>query len=1381
MSNDEQRDSDEGDDTMPGGVDMEDSEEEPELEETEEDRRFIADDEDVDEDEHVNGRARRDSVAEEGGDDDDDENGDAARRRKRKKKRRHDEELDEEDLDLVEENTGMRVKQSKTFKRLKRRGDREDDERSSTAHRSRDVSNIFDDDAEEGVDEGYYDEHGREEDDFIVSDVEPEEEAYRRAHKKEMRSRGGDVYGMGGGLGDEAYQQLYEIFGDGTEYDWALQLKKDDDGYRDEDDARDVYEDAVQRTTSITLADVFEPSEIQERLLTEEDDRIRFTDLPERMQLSGVRSADQLKKDPEERAREEQEAGEAVTWCALAIRAKGDDHDSKEKWEMLEQAVQAVLGFVRNDYQELPFVIRHRRDYWEHIISVDELWHLLEDYEKFKVFTEKRQKLVKRCTELGVQDELLKDHYVRCATSDAMDDGQDYLTFTYAKQLAEQMRRESTRAEFKRSIKMETYDIFRQPSVLAFIDAICMSADQFAESLSKAVQLHSPPADPTQTPLDAVTPISPSYINPEKFLSGVQTYIAQVLFHHPKVREAYGQKYQKDAAISVMPTDAGMRDIDQNHPYYSFKYITGKPVWAFKNSDQFLLMLRAEEEGLVTIRVHLLDSSAAPAEAWQSKPFLASLFEYYCGYNQSSPWYAVRMEIVKQMDSMMGELFAKRVREGLRSSAIELVSLMCEARLFRLARVAPYQSRERREQRDHYNRRSRNRDDFDDEDNNDKIMGLAQVNEGRATFLFGVIVDSDGNLVDQFIDKGTFEDVETAVGQHKPVAIALAGCQNPAIKKTLDELRNRMLGRENIEVVVIDDEVARLYQHSSVAQREHPDLNIRFRYALSIARRLQNPVMEFATLFNQQQDATMLNLYPTQTFVPRDTLYRRLERAMITVVSAAGVDINEAARHAHHSYTLQFVAGLGPRKASGLLQKMARIGTLTSREGLILELGLGPVVFENCASFIRVRAKYFSSRNDFDGYNRLDDTRVHPKDYDLALKMARDALDVDDTDNDLQYITEVMTVASKDLEDLELDDYAKVIADTYGKKRQALEDIKTELQHPYLDSRPAFQPLDPEALFRLLTGETDDTLHRDMIIPAVVLQARERFCRVRLESGVDGIVQMRHGSEHGDLPLNEILRPDQGIKVRVLHVDKEQFQVELALVLDNVQPPPPEERRRDPYFDTSKEDAERVAIEAQKKRRGQAGRVVKHPLFRPFNSQQCAGYLRAHRNEIVIRPSSNEQDILVISWIFAFDVICHIKVKQNPTTGKYTVENEPDEYFDLDEILHKYVERCQQYTERMTSHRKFRIGTPQDAQRKLAEDLRVQHGSQWAYNLCVDDQHPGYFLIQYQKSRNHPHQSAPVRVTPRGYKLGSGTPYQDVELMLNAFKNAASGGRPARP
>ena len=179
-----------------------------------------------------------------------------------------------------------------------------------------------------------------------------------------------------------------------------------------------------------------------------------------------------------------------------------------------------------------------------------------------------------------------------------------------------------------------------------------------------------------------------------------------------------------------------------------------------------------------------------------------------------------------------------------------------------------------------------------------------------------------------------------------------------------------------------------------------------------------------------------------------------LERALVNVVNTCGVDINRAVHESYHALLLPYVAGLGPRKAQSILQRIRSLsgGALVTRSDLIQQRITTTKVFMNCVAFLRIDQDSLpaSAAKEEVGPDVLDGTRIHNEDYRIARKMAADAMELDEEDIDNAHPSEVVQQLMEDdphkLDDLSLDDFAAEL--------QTLEQIRKRLTL-YLNARRA--------------------------------------------------------------------------------------------------------------------------------------------------------------------------------------------------------------------------------------------------------------------------------------------------------------------------------------
>jgi transcription elongation factor SPT6 len=336
-----------------------------------------------------------------------------------------------------------------------------------------------------------------------------------------------------------------------------------------------------------------------------------------------------------------------------------------------------------------------------------------------------------------------------------------------------------------------------------------------------------------------------------------------------------------------------------------------------------------------------------------------------------------------------------------------------------------------------------------------------------------------------------------------------------------------------------------------------------------------------------------------------------------------------------------------------LLLFVTQEGTLSLRNELITENLVTKNIFYNCAGFLRIKQDDLRANRPIDP-DILDDTRIHPEDYDVARKMAADAQELDEEDLAGQLPSQVVSDllaaegghgASK-LDDLNLDDFADELCRLMAqKKRLTLYQIRSELQNPYLEIRAKFEPLTPEQMFDLWTGENEATLSQGAIIPVKITRVRDRGLAVRLDSGIEGFIDQNYMVDEGtpDMSKFPVGSTTQAI---VMEIHKDRFSVEL-----NSQPKVVEAgatyRKKvetDQYFDIAQMEIDKDRVESKKKtgnRRTQ--RIIKHPNFHNFNAGQAEQHLaNLQRGDCVIRPSSRGTDHLAVTWKVDTGIYQHI-------------------------------------------------------------------------------------------------------------------------------------------
>lgn len=335
-----------------------------------------------------------------------------------------------------------------------------------------------------------------------------------------------------------------------------------------------------------------------------------------------------------------------------------------------------------------------------------------------------------------------------------------------------------------------------------------------------------------------------------------------------------------------------------------------------------------------------------------------------------------------------------------------------------------------------------------------------------------------------------------------------------------------------------------------------------------------------------------------------------------------------------------------------------------NREQFIKAGILTTKIFLNAAGFLRIAQdpdyKEPKGRGENADYSNspdpLDDTRIHPEDYELARKMATDALELDEEDVHDEHPSHVVSVLMKDddnarkLDELNLDEFAVNMYETNGDlKRHTLNVIRAELVKPFGELRPKFSLPSAWEVLTMLSGETQRTLRVGVIVSVLILRIKPNYVIVRLDSGIEGVINANYLSDEQTKPDNVVHKGQTlpGVIIELkLDLEESQFSVELSSRPSDVSQGDAQFRRVNPdeAWNTTLANRDNDLLERKKRSEvNKSRRVVKHPNFHNFNSSQAEAYLdKQQLGEVVIRPSSKGMDHLAVTWKVADKLYQHI-------------------------------------------------------------------------------------------------------------------------------------------
>ena len=342
------------------------------------------------------------------------------------------------------------------------------------------------------------------------------------------------------------------------------------------------------------------------------------------------------------------------------------------------------------------------------------------------------------------------------------------------------------------------------------------------------------------------------------------------------------------------------------------------------------------------------------------------------------------------------------------------------------------------------------------------------------------------------------------VEQYKIEAIAIGN--GTASRETERFVTSQRYDRE-IQVFVVSEDGASIYSASKTAREEFPDYDVTVRGAVSIGRRLMDPLAELVKI-----DAKSIGVGQYQHDVDQTKLKESLDRTVESCVNLVGVNLNTASKH-----LLTYVSGLGPSLAQNIVDYRAANGPFASRKELLKVPRMGAKAFEQCAGFLRIPG----------ANNPLDNSAVHPESYAIVEKMAKDMK---------------CTVADliKDKELRSKINIEKYVTDTVG--LPTLNDIMKELDKPGRDPRQQIQVFEFDK-----NVKTIDDLREGMELPGIVTNITNFGCFVDIGIKENGLVHISQLADKFVSDPTTVVSIHQHVRVRVLGIDHERKRVQLTM------------------------------------------------------------------------------------------------------------------------------------------------------------------------------------------------------------------------------------------
>ncbi len=564
-----------------------------------------------------------------------------------------------------------------------------------------------------------------------------------------------------------------------------------------------------------------------------------------------------------------------------------------------------------------------------------------------------------------------------------------------------------------------------------------------------------------------------SFINPDKGIktlddvfSGAQDIIAEWINENTEIRIQLRKLFAREAIAS---SKVIRKNIDEGQKYRD--YFDRQEKARSIAGHRLLAMLRGEKEKFLTL------SFRPPADS--------ALYILRKHYNQTSPYrHHIDLALTDSYKRLLAPSLENELRNTLKEQAdIEAIHVF-SSNIAELLLAPPLGAK--------------------------RVMAL---DPGFRTGAKLVCLDAQGKLLHTTTIYPTYGGKKAEIAGAELVRLtdtfkieAIAIGNGTASRETETFAKSLHLN-DKIIITVVNEDGASIYSASESARCEFPDHDLTVRGAVSIGRRLQDPLAELVKL-----EPKSIGVGQYQHDVDQQKLKSSLEDVVIRCVNNVGVDVNSASKE-----LLTYVSGLGPVLAQNILTHRNNNGPFKSRKDLLKVPRLGPKAFEQCAGFLRIP----SSKNP------LDNSSVHPERYKLVERMAKDQHCTVNTllaDGSLRKGINIQSYVSKDI------------------GLPTLEDIISELAKPGRDPRQEFK----QHSFAEGIHAIDDLLP-EMELPGIVTNVTNFGAVVDIGVHQDGLVHISQLADRFVKDPNTVVKPRQQVTVRVLEIDKKRGRISLTM------------------------------------------------------------------------------------------------------------------------------------------------------------------------------------------------------------------------------------------
>ncbi len=554
----------------------------------------------------------------------------------------------------------------------------------------------------------------------------------------------------------------------------------------------------------------------------------------------------------------------------------------------------------------------------------------------------------------------------------------------------------------------------------------------------------------------------------ESALKGACDIIAEWVSENEQSRQAVRAQFARDAIITSKVVKGKESEGDKYRDYFDWSEPLRKC-----SSHRLLAIRRGESEGFLKVCI-------SPADDERCTDRL--LRQYIKGKNESSHWVeqSVKDSYKRLIKPSIETEFAALSKEKADTEAIRIF-----AENLRQLLLAPPLGQKR-------------------------VLG---IDPGFRTGCKIVCLDAQGNLLHnetiyphppQQDKSGAARKIVHLVEAYKIEAIAIG---NGTASRETESFITQLRFDRKVQVFVVSENGASIYSASKIARDEFPDKDVTVRGAVSIARRLIDPLAELVKI-----EPRSIGVGQYQHDVDQGKLKKSLDQTVENCVNAVGVNVNTASRH-----LLTYISGLGPQLAQNIVDYRREHGDFKSRKELLKVPRMGEKAFEQSAGFLRIEH----------AANPLDNSAVHPESYPIVEQMAKD---LKCSVQDLIDNKELRLLINLD----------KYITEKAG--LPTLKDIMDELEKPGRDPRQCIRVFEFDPNIR-----TIQDLKEGMVLPGIVTNITNFGCFVDIGIKENGLVHVSQLADRYVSDPTEIVSIHQHVSVKVIGVDTERKRVQLSM------------------------------------------------------------------------------------------------------------------------------------------------------------------------------------------------------------------------------------------